>query len=135
VLERIASVSFVFEAPPIKTRAGPGVIALLKEATRAYLFGLGRSCVCVCRALLEAALREGVSEREVLQERLDTKRGDLECLIGLAVKGGRLSNTLAEKAHTVRQAGNRALHGTNPSDHRAWDVLQDTRTIVSALYP
>src|SRR5574341_778729 len=131
VLERIAKVTFVFESPPIKTRAAPGVIALLKEATRAYLFGLGRSCVCVCRALLEAALRGGVSEHELLQERFNSKKGELESLIGLATKRRRLSSKLAQKAHAIRQAGNRALHGINPSDDLAWDVLQDTRTIVS----
>lgn len=46
-LERISKVTFVFTSPPIRTHAGAGVVALLKEATRAYLFGLVRSCVAV----------------------------------------------------------------------------------------
>lgn len=135
VLDRIRKVSFVFDSPPIKTRATPGVGLLLKEATRAYLFGLSRSCVCVCRALLEAGLRDIVSEKELSEERLRTKKGELECLISLARQRGGLSSALETKAHAIRRAGNRALHGTRPNDSLAWELLQDTRAIVTALYP
>jgi hypothetical protein len=135
VLERISRVSFVFDSPGIKTRADPGVIQLLREATRAYLFGLNRSCLCVCRALLEAALRDGVSNRELLEERNAAgKKGELECLIAIAAERGRLPSHLLARAHAVRRAGNRALHGTRPNDDAAWELLQDTRTIITALY-
>lgn len=134
VLERIRKVSFVFDSPPIKTRATPGVVVLLKEATRAYLFGLSRSCVCVCRALLEAALREEVSDGDLSDARLKTKKGELECLISLARQRQRLSPALETKAHAIRRAGNQAMHGTRPNDSRAWELLQDTRAIVTALY-
>ena len=134
VLDRIEKVSFVFDSPPIKTRAAPGVILLLREATRAYLFGLSRSCVCVCRALLEAALRERVSDAELRDERVRTKKGDLESLISIAERHHRLPSALVLKAHAIRRAGNQALHGTRPNDERAWEFLQDTRAIVTALY-
>lgn len=134
ILDRISDTTFIFDAPPIKTKAGPGVVTLLKEATRAYLFGLGRSCVCVCRALLEAALRERVSQQVLVREQLTSKKGELESLITIAVRDGRLTEELGRLAHDIRKTGNRTLHGTGPSDPRAWEVLSETRTVVSALY-
>lgn len=134
ILARIGDVSFVFSAPPIKTRAGPSVVALLREATRAYLFNLRRSCVSLCRALLEAALREKVSEAELLKERFETKKGELECLVNITGRRGLLSVQHRAQSHGVRKAGNTALHGSEPSNQEAWHVLQDTRVIVSALY-
>ena len=44
---------------------------------------LRRSCVSLCRALLEAALRERVNLGELLTERMQSKKGELECLINL----------------------------------------------------
>jgi hypothetical protein len=134
ILERIARLSFVFDSPPIKTRAGTAVIALLKEATRAYLFGLTRSSVSTCRALLEESLRERVSTTDVVDEFVRTKRGAIECLINVAGRKNVLNGDLVRKAHLVRKAGNGALHKAAPSDETAWRTLQGTRRIVTYLY-
>ena len=134
ILARIRDVSFVFEAPPIKSKAAPAIVALLREATRAYLFNLRRSSVSLCRALLEAALRDQVPEAELREERRKTEKGELECLIDIAARNGVLLSQLATQSHNVRKAGNKALHGSEPSDAVAWAVLLDVRAVVSAVY-
>jgi hypothetical protein len=134
VLQRIRENSFVFTAPPIKSIAGSDVVALVKEATRAYLFGLRRSCVSLCRALIEAALRERVDLGELLTERIQSKNGEVECLINVAARRRILTRKLSGLAHGIRIAGNRALHGAEPTDSEAWAVLLDTRAVVELVY-
>jgi hypothetical protein len=134
-LERISAVTFVFTSPPIRTRAGAGVVALLQEATRAYLFGLVRACVAVCRALLEEALGELLTASEREQARGLAGKGELEAMIDVAREKGYLSETDSRKAHTVRKAGNRALHrAAAPNDTAAWRVLEDTRAVLGVIY-
>ena len=133
ILARIRAHSFVFASPPIKGIAPAAVVNLLREATRAYLFNLRRSCVSLCRALLEAALRQRVNPTELLNERFKSKKGELECLINVSARRGALTPKLCKQAHAVRQAGNNALHGHEPSDETAWAVLVDTREIVEVV--
>lgn len=135
ILARIRSHTFVFSSPPIHGITSSEVITLLREATRAYLFNLRRSCVALCRALLEAGLKERVSRAELLQaqlqDRIGRKQGHLECLINLGVQP--LGPDALEKAHSIRAAGNDAMHGIEPSDERAWAVLMDTREVLEKL--
>ena len=134
LLERIHNVTFVFEAPPIRSKAGLAVVTLLREATRAYLFELRRASVSLCRALLEAMLREAVPADELRALRTSPRRGDLELLIQAALDSGRLDRSLNGPAHEVRKAGNLALHGAEPDDAMAWKTLLDVRRIAAALY-
>lgn len=124
---------------PLRGRLPESVSRVMGEATRAYLFKLNRSCVCLCRALLEAALHEHVDMTELLQERLQErfrpKTGDLECLINVGVR--RLGAEALKKAHGIRKAGNDAMHlkepSKEPSDEDAWAVLIDTRELLGQL--
>jgi hypothetical protein len=133
ILERVRANSFVFTSPPIKGIARQEVVALLREATRAYLFELRRSCVSLCRALVEAALRDCVNPSDLLNERWKSKKGELECLINVAARCGVLTPKRCGQAHRVRQAGNNALHGGEPTDEATWAILLDTRAVVEAV--
>ena len=135
-LAHIRARTFVFDSPPIHGKVAPNVVELLREATRSYLFGLGRSCVSLCRALLEEALRGRVKKVDLLREVWKTKRGELECLIDICERNGVLSSKLAKEAHAIRKAGNEVLHPKQPSGHARedpWSILLDTRAIVVAL--
>ena len=120
---------------PLKGRLPESVSRLLGEATRAYLFALNGSCVSLCRALLEATLKERVDRTELLQamlqDRFGKKKGQLECLIDLGVRS--LGSDALEKAHRTRIAGNEAIHGGEPPDGKAWAVLLDTREVLERL--
>jgi len=89
----------------------------------------------LCRALLEAALKERVDPAEILQaqieDRFGKKKGPLECLINLGIRP--LGRGSLEKAHGIRKAGNDAMHGIEPSDELAWAVLMDTREVLEQL--
>lgn len=133
ILARIRKSTFVFDSPAIHGKVAPAVITLLREATRAYLFDLRRSCVSLCRALLEEALRGRVRPAELLKERLESRKGELECLINICERRKVLSSGLAAQAHAIRKAGNNALHSKGAADEGAWAVLQDTRAIITAI--
>jgi hypothetical protein len=119
ILARIRASTFIFTSPPIHGTAAPAVVALLREA--------------LCRALLEAALRDRVNPSELLSERWRTKKGELECLINIGTRRRILTPKLSEQAHAIRKAGNQALHGKEPADAAAWGVLLDTRAVVEVL--
>jgi hypothetical protein len=135
ILGRIRENTFLFRNLPLRGRLPEPVSRLMGEATRAYLFKLNRSCVSLCRALLEAALKERVDRTELLQamlqDRFGKKQGRLECLINLGMRS--LGRDVLEKAHRIRMAGNDAMHDTEPSDDQAWAVLLDTREVLERL--
>lgn len=133
ILARIRANTFVFTSPAIHGAAVPEVVPLLREATRAYLFNLRRSCVSLCRARLEAALRGRVTSTDLLNERWQSKRGELECLIKIAGRQSILTPKLCKQADAIRKSGNAALHGKEPTDADAWGVLLDTRAVVEAV--
>ena len=135
ILRRIREKTFLLGNVPLIGRLPEAVSKLLGEATRAYLFKLNRSCVSLCRALLEAVLKERVERTELLQamlqDRFGPKKGQLECLINLGARA--LGSGVLEKAHRIRKTGNAAMHDTEPSDDEAWAVLLDTREVLERL--
>ncbi|HUE90464.1 MAG TPA: DUF4145 domain-containing protein [Vicinamibacterales bacterium] len=133
ILARIRHNSFVFRTPPTVGVASANTVTMLREATRAYLFNLRRSCVSICRALLEDILKLHVSASAVLTERAATKAGELQALIDLSARSELLNEEERKKAHRIRKAGNWALHGNEPSDETAWGILLDTREVVEAV--
>ena len=120
ILKRIRKHTFVFTAPPIIGVAPDEVSALLREATRAYLFDLHSSCVSLCRAIVEAALKSKVSRTQVLGEVMKNRKGELQALIDVAKRKGVLNAEQADQAHFVRKSGNDALHPEKLTDKDAW---------------
>lgn len=133
VLARIRASTFVFGSPPVHGKVSPEVIALLREATRAYLFGLEHSCVSICRALLEDALRGHVKPADLLKEVWRSKRGELECLINLCE--GKLGKKLSRQAHAIRVAGNKALHQKGSAGRSTVDAWPYSSTRGPSLRP
>jgi hypothetical protein len=137
ILAGIRENTFVFTAPPIDGVAKPEVLAILREATRAYLFRQYRSCVTLCRALVEAALKTRITKEDVVAEnrRTGDYMGPLERLIEIAIARAILSPEMGQQAHDIRTLGNDVLHQrTEPEPQRVWAVLLDTRAIVEAIY-
>lgn len=133
ILERIQKKTFVFKTPAIAGRVGPDISRLVGEATRAYLFGLNRACISMCRALIEGALNERVPYNVVREEQYQADKGYLEALIDASATCGFLNDRMRKTAHLIRDAGNKALHGKEPADSRAWEVLSGARAIVEYL--
>jgi hypothetical protein len=129
-LKRIHEKTFVFTTPPIAGRVGADVSRLLREATRAYLFGLNRACISMCRALIEGSLKERVPRQAVRDEQYQFDKGPLQALIDVSAQRGVLDDTMRKVAHSIRQAGNEALHEKEPTDERSWEVLLGTRALI-----
>lgn len=137
ILAGIRKNTFVFTTPPIAGVAKPEVRAILREATRAYLFNQLRSCVTLCRALVEAALKTRISKDDIDAEnrRTGDYMGGLERSIDLAIARGILTAAMGGQADAVRRLGNKVLHDAREPDRdRVWAVLLDTRAIVEAVY-
>ncbi len=134
ILKRIRERSFVLDSPPILGRASTRVVDLLGEATRCHLYGLHQASVAICRACLEKSLAERVPREQVLQERLNSGSGELECLIGAAFRLGCLDGPRHEMADQIRKHGNDVLHRGHVRGERSWDILLNTRAVVSYLF-
>jgi hypothetical protein len=137
ILAGIRESTFVFATPPIAGVAKPEVRAILREATRAYLFKQMRSCVTLCRALVEAALKSRVTREEVDVEnrRTGDYMGVLERSIEIAVARRILSPAMGDQANVIRRFGNKVLHDARePEPEHVWAALLDTRAIVEAVY-
>lgn len=139
ILADISELTHRLESPPILGRADPDIVSMLGEATRCLMLGLARSSTAVCRACMEAALKDHVSPREVWTEQEGyphpdgSKRGQLECLIRVAERSDLLDRALSDAAHKVRRAGNDAAHG-DVQTADGWDTLLRTRQVVEHLY-
>ena len=64
-LRWIREQSFVFTAPPIAGKASEDTVRLPGEATQAYLFGLNRACLALCRACVESLSRKELKEDRI----------------------------------------------------------------------
>ena len=139
ILRRISSATFLFEAPPVLGRAESVLIDMLGEASRCLFFGLYRSSVSICRAVVEAALESKVDAEELRREMATPrpngrKPGKIESLITIATRQRLLTEPLGQAAHFVRKAGNDAIHGAELDEQRTWGVLDRTRHIVEHVY-
>jgi len=106
----------------------PSVQRYFDEAHRAYFFGLNKACVTLCRAILEAALKEVLGANNRPYE-----------LLNLAEERGTLDDERLNAAQRVFSAGNSAVHHEHIFDRSYSDadveaMLLDTRKILEDLY-
>jgi len=104
----------------------------LREATRAFLFGLLQATVALCRSALEQSLKDRLrSQLSVLAE-----ADELFVLLRIAEKlrPRILEPSLIQLGHDIRNTGNSVLHGTPCTEQGAFDSLIKTRKILSALH-
>lgn len=130
LLRRASERTFLLDAPPILGRAPADTVEALGEATRCFLLGFVRPCLSLCRLALETVLRSKVPKHDLLQEVWRSKTGELESLINVAASRSILSPDLRSAAHSVRRAGNDAVHGPSPKDEDVWELLIRMRQIV-----
>ena len=135
VLANVRRRTFELVNLPLVGKASDDLIQLLREATKCHLFGLHKACVALCRATLERALSERLSETDRAAERSShPKRGDLENMINIAGRG-LLDRTLISFAHVVRTKGNAVMHGqADDPTADSFIVLSDTRLLVGRLF-
>ena len=88
-----------------------------EEIKEAYAFGHGRSCIALCRALLEIALFDKLKEKGYFRDtgnkvsKIDLAEEDnLFKYINLAKQVGILPHKFAEISHQIKISANKILH-------------------------
>lgn len=94
------------------------VAAFLKRVSKCYIFGFDAECLVMCRGVLEGAFEAAVSDAECRKvvgprpwaEHAGHSMYDLHTRIAVAVRLGRISQSLADDAQKVRDAARRIVH-------------------------
>ena len=116
---------------PIVTteRPRPKTERYLKEATRAYVFGFWASCIVLCRAALEQALKDRLKKR-------DTEEAKMSDLIKEALWSGVIDQAHEAMASKVQLEGNNWMHGRTASNSEAvgWETLCAARGVLEYVF-
>jgi len=102
----------------------------VREATRAYLFGLFQASIALARSALEESLKGQLKAGAPMLAQSD----ELLALLRAAALSKLLDASLLQYAHDVRKAANGVLHGARCGDPDAYDALIKTRKILDALH-
>ncbi|MBZ5562237.1 MAG: DUF4145 domain-containing protein [Acidobacteriia bacterium] len=141
-LELIVSRASALEAVRTESIPNTKVRRCFEEAMRCYLYGFNMACAAMCRALLEAALKEVIDPDGRLRPVKDAKgRGAsyFLTLVDNARWSGKLSNELTGSAKQVKEAGDAAVHDAAKfaieyPAKKVESLLDRTRQILSELY-
>jgi hypothetical protein len=126
VVKRALKLEPVFIKRPIAER----VEIYVREATRAYLFGLFQASIALARSALEESLKGHLRADAPVLAQSD----ELVALLRVAERSKLLNSSLIQSAHDVRKTANAVLHGTRCGDLDAFGVLIKTRKVLDALH-
>jgi hypothetical protein len=117
------------------------------ELREAYAHGLYKSCVAICRTLLEVSLKDGLSKIEKYRNTTDIlkmgkNKADFEFSlfenISIAYSLGLVSKDLKEKANTIRTQGNKIVHSKDGNSKEkqtnVYEIVKNTIEIIESLY-
>ncbi len=105
----------------------------LRRVASCYMLGLDPECLVMCRAVLDAAFQEKISEELVRRSlpEAEVRRGiDLLARIRAAKTAGVIRPEIADVAHRIRRAGNNVVHD-EPA--RLLEPLDAVRHVVAVL--
>ncbi|HUO09605.1 MAG TPA: hypothetical protein VM008_14945 [Phycisphaerae bacterium] len=110
----------------------------LRCVSRCYLFGFEAECIAMCRAAIDAQFQAEISNDDcisVLGQRKLTgnQTFDLSDRVAVAVKMGRITEEIRDKATLVRKNGNDVLHMMPSTPRPAFNVISDTLAVIDAL--
>ena len=115
----------------------------MSEAASCFRYGFDLACVSLCRAALEAALKDRLKEKcgpkAIMEWNNDKELWEEANLSKLIDKASRNDQVLKfqEQAHEIRKAGNKCAHGKLNGEQvkrAALEVLVHSRLIVQDLY-
>ena len=132
--------------PIISTSKVPDNIKeYFNEIKEAYAFCLYRSCIGLCRAMLEMGLHDKLNRKGVFKTNdpkvisIDIAKEDsLNRYIYLSKKEGILDKINAEKAHSIRKYANKILHHKNDpincTKKDAFQIINNTIGVLEYIY-
>lgn len=108
-----------------------------EEAHRCYLYGFNRACAVMCRALLEAALKEKYYPDHKIENNLTKGQSLFKDLLERA----KLKEPLSRQAEHIKRCGDWAAHNDPEFEKKceSQSAIRNnliwTRAILAALYP
>lgn len=141
-LDLIASRVAGLEAVRIKRMPNAKVRRCFEEAMRCYLYGFDLACLAMCRAMIEAVLKEVIDPHRQYRPSKNMKGREASYflkLVDLAEHNGRLGGDLVKPAEKIKEAGDDAVHNANvfprkyPAE-KVQEILLRTRQILLKLY-
>jgi Domain of unknown function (DUF4145) len=126
LLPRVIAKASTLQDLDVKRVPLSGVQRYFDEAHQCYFFGLNTACAVLCRAIIEAALKDVVGANNTFHELLELARSKLD-------------PERINAAHTVHSAGNLAVHAQERfnkkySDAAVERLITDTRKVLEDLY-
>jgi len=115
------------------------------EIRKTYAFEQYRSCIALCRSLLEMSLYDKLKKKKLLTSNNSTvihmrdyMDESLIRLIDIARRNRVLTTILRDKSHDIRKIANKILHAKeeNPalSERDALKVIHDTMEVIEYLH-
>lgn len=126
IVKRALTLNRIYPTNPLPDLA----VGYLREATRAYLFGLVHASLAMSRSALEEGLKDSLRQFSSAFSGVT----DLKDLIEAARMARLVTDELAGEAHEVRGNGNSALHRKKCDDKMAYESLQKVREVLEHLY-
>lgn len=117
-----------------ETEIKPILDQYLRMVGRTYVAGFDDECIICCRAVLEAALEEFITERmcaEILGAR--SERYAAFERISVARKKGILSESGEKKAYAIRERGNKTIHGNPGLVIDVFESIRDNLYVIKEL--
>ena len=127
MLERYKKLDMFF----LKDKPSNTVISRLKEASECYVQGYFQGCAILCRAVLEAAIKEKMQAKLPI----DPENKPLQELLDGAKKFGIISEEDYKEAKYVKGIGNDTAHDPRRcSPEEAYKSLTKTKLLLNKLY-
>lgn len=111
----------------LEVRVSPAVSRYAGRLGRCYLAGFDSECVILCRSVLDAALKDVLTQEGVEGQNMKMR-------IDLAVERGLLDPTLKDEANCVRLRGDKAVHDEPGITKAARETLEMTLYLVHELF-
>lgn len=117
--------------------------AFLKRVSKCYIFGFDAECVVMCRGVLEGAFEAAVSDGDCRRVIGPCSRAqgkghspyDLHTRIAVALRLGRISESLADDAQKVRDAARKVVHQKPRVPRDPLPLIAKTVAVVRELSP
>ena len=139
-LPRVVRRACLLEKLEVREIPNPEVQRYFAEAHRCYLYGFQIACAVLCRAIVEAALKEKLDPNAVIErDCARTKDSYFGTLIQEAAKQKLLKDDRPEGARSVKRAGDLAVHDLSKFNERYGsdnlsDIVLHTRRVLLDLY-
>jgi hypothetical protein len=105
----------------------------LGRLSRCFIWGFDPECVILCRAVVDRAFKDAITDKICENHLGERERYDLSDRIEAARKEGLIDDEIKNKAYTVRIRGNKAVHEQPNITKDVWGTICDTLAVLERI--